>query len=53
MSRIVLAALVAASLAFPAAASGTLTVTVSDRGASSPHSDEAQRIFEAIAAERN
>lgn len=51
MPRIVMIALVAASLAAPALASGQLTVTVSDRGTGSAHSTEAQRIFAELAAE--
>lgn len=53
MSRIVMIALVAASLAAPALASGQLTVTVSDRGTSSSHTPGAQQIFAQLAAEDN
>lgn len=53
MSRMIMIALVAASLATPALASGQLTVTVSDRGTGAAHSAEAQRIFAQLAAEDN
>lgn len=50
MSRIAIIALVAASLAAPAIASGTLTVTVSDRGTNGTISPEAERIIASITA---
>ncbi len=51
MTRIALIALLAGIVAAPAIAATTLEVTVSDRGAQTSHSPEAQRIFAELAAE--
>lgn len=53
MTKIAFIALLAAFVAAPAFATGPLEVTVSDRGAATPHSPEALRIFMQLAAEEN
>jgi hypothetical protein len=51
MTRIALIAALAALVTSAAVATTPLEVTVSDRGAQTPHSPEAERIFAELAAE--